>query len=1095
MFLGLTQISAKTYSQQISINEKNISLENVFKKIERQTGYNFVYDEKVDLLISRTIDVNVSKQSLGFVLDKYLRDFGISYKITRKTVSLKVADVPMVSKTVSIVPITGIIKDEKGGAMPGVSIKIKGSQKSVVTNSSGLFSIDAKPGDILLISYVGYQSKEVTIANDSDIQISLSPAVTSLESLVVVGYGTSRKNDVTGSISTVKIADVAKSPVARIDQALQGQIPGAQIIQNNGAPGSPISFFIRGAGTIGDADPLYVIDGVPTKVNISTLNMADIESISVLKDASSAAMYGSRAANGVVLINTKSGKSGKISIDLDAYYGLQKAWKQLDLLDASQWATVRNTALMNDGLPAVWDSNTLGKGTDWQDAVLHSAPIQSYNLSASGGNDKTSYFLSASNFKQDGIIRHSDYERNSLRANIRSTPTNYLSFGNNFNLSLISKNVVPSEIAGVLKNAIMAPPVIPVYRDGRFAGPTSAKEGSGANPLAQAADANSTDNLRRLTYSGFAQLEVLKNLKIKTSLGLDYNEQEQKTFNPVYAYDNYINTISRLYQNNSNTLDWLWENTVAYKATLFDNHNISVLAGTSAQRSKKRFTDILKTNFPGNSSNLQYLDNGTIVQANDVKGNIEEWALESYFGRVDYNFQDKYLLSANLRVDGSSRFGPSNRFGKFPSFAVGWNINKENFLKNVGFIDNLKLRASWGQLGNQDIGLYSFASTLYPYYTTFGQTPTAAPGYAPNSPPNPNVKWETTSQTDIGLELSVLQSRLTFEMDYYVKKTSDMLLQLPAPLSAGYPTTSFTNAGGVKNSGFEFSTNYRKNSGDLKYSLGANFSTYKNEVTSLGPLNQPIINGLFFDFATNSTVGHPLYQFYGYQMEGIFQNTAEIASHATQTGARPGDVKFRDLDNNGVIDVNDRTFLGSPFPKITYGFNANVSYKSFDFYLQLQGTQGNKIFNAARFWGLNVGETNNYNTDILNSWNGEGTSNEYPRLTTQDPNNNKRAVSRFIEDGSYMRIKNVQLGYTLSDELIKKIRLRSFRVYVGVNNLFTFTKYSGFDPEVGQALTATNNASGLVPNGSSFSRGSLGFDQISYPQARTITFGLQLGIL
>ncbi|SKD00882.1 TonB-linked outer membrane protein, SusC/RagA family [Chitinophaga ginsengisegetis] len=1103
IFLIVTclQVSASTNAQSITMSVKNKPLEKVLSELRKQSGFRFIYGKE---LISKAQPVTIMAKDEPFteVLDRIFRDQQLNYKIADNYIVISARPQPLPQKDkASEAPdpgnVSGKITDEEGHPLEGATVQLKGTRNGTSTNAKGEFVIKANPGDVLIISYLGFQTKEIVVDAQSTVKVSMVAAIQTNNEVVVIGYGTTRKADLTGAVSTVKVSDMAKMPVARLDQALQGQVPGAQILQNNGAPGSPISFFIRGAGTIGNTDPLFVVDGVPTKININTLNMADVESISVLKDASAAAMYGSRAANGVVLIVTKSGKTGKTKIDFDAYYGLQQAWKKLDLLNATQWATVRNAALKNDNLPPDWGNvDTLGAGTNWQNAVFRTAPIQSYNLSASGGNDKTSYFLSAGNFQQKGIVRYSGYERNTLRANVSSTPGARLRLGNNFTFSDIKSDVVPTEVAGVLKNAILALPIIPVYRGNRYAGPSTPKEGTGANPLAQAANANSTDVLRRLTNSMFAEYELLKHLKLKSSLGLDVVTQEQKSFSPTFAYDNYINTVSGLSQYNSNSMDWVWENTATYKNSFKNKHFLTVLLGTSAENFKKNYTYITKTGFPGNDPNLQYPDNGSIVQASGVQGNTEEWSLLSYFGRLDYNFRDKYIFSANVRVDGSSRFGAANRYGTFPSFAAGWNIREEKFMQNAHFIDHLKLRASWGQLGNQEIGLYSFTSTLSPYYTTFGQTPAAAPGYAPASPPNPAVKWETTTQTDIGLELSVLDSRLAFEVDYYTKKTNDMLLTLPTPLSSGYPNTSFTNAGSVKNTGVEFSATYRKSTGDFNYSVSANFSAYKNEVISLGPLNQPVVNNLFFDFATSSNVGYPMYQFYGYEAEGLFQSQDEITKHATQTGAKPGDVKFRDINNDGVIDAKDRTFIGNPFPKFTYGLNANFSYRNFDCFIQLQGAQGNKVYNAARFWGMNIGETVNYSTDVLKSWNGEGSSNEIPRLTTQDPNNNKRASTRFVEDGSYMRIKNVQIGYTMPEKILNKIKLRSLRVYMGANNLLTFTKYSGFDPEVGQAFTSTTNAAGTTPNlgSSNFVRGSLGFDQVSFPQARTFTFGLQLGI-
>lgn len=979
--------------------------------------------------------------------------------------------------------ITGIVVDKDKNALPGASVVVSGQTTGTATDANGNFSLQAKLGSTLNISFLGYKTESVKVTSQKNYQIVLNEDNYLLDQVVVISYGTATKKEIIGSVSSVDMKDTKNMPVNRIEQALQGKVAGVMVTQSYGEPGSPMNINIRGVGTIGDSDPLYVIDGIPTKTGINSLNPSDIESMSILKDASAAAMYGSRAANGVVLIKTKSGKEGRFTVDFDAYVGVQTNAKSFDMLNASEWAEIRNRATLNDNPTGTkpWESTNLGAGTDWQKEVFRDALMQNYNLSITGGSTKAQYALSLNHFEQDGIINYSDYARNSIRANVDGSPASWLKVGNNFSFSQINKNGVDIEVNGVLKNAILAVPTMKVYNpDHTFAGPNTLLEGNGANPVAMAARSNMKNLSYRITDNMYAELTLLKNLTLKSSMGLDLITENNRNFNPSFKEGDNENNIAALNQGTNLQLDWIWENVANYKFNVADN-NFALLGGFSLEENVRDWTDITKSNFPGNYDYLQYLSNGSTVDANEVKGMREEWSMVSYFGRVDYNYANKYLASASIRSDGSSRFAKGNRFSVFPSLAIGWRASEETFLKQYSWIDDLKVKASWGQLGNQDIGLYSFTSSLIPYYYNFNNQ--AVVGYAPGEAYNEHVSWETTTQTDLGLEFSLLNGQIGFEADYYIKTTDDMLVKLPVSAISGFSSGAYINSGSVRNSGIELSLSHAKRTGAFTYSINANATTVKNEVISLGSSEKPIDDTIFFDYTVRTEKGQPMRQMYGYVMEGIYQDENEIKNHlhnTTNPSFKPGDVRYKDLNNNGEFDAGDRTVIGNTIPKFLYGISANLAYKGFDFYIQFQGVSGNDIYNATKWWSQNTGETHNYGREVLDSWSGPGTSNTMPRLTMGSTQNNI-ASSRYVEKGDYLRLKNLQIGYSLPANAVKKLHIRSLRFYASAQNLFTFTGYTGFDPEVGTSRAGNRN--------------SYGFDEITYPQARTFTFGINLGIL
>ncbi|MGV8133949.1 MAG: TonB-dependent receptor [Mangrovibacterium sp.] len=1071
-------LSANVYSQQtrLKVDFNQATIKDVMAEIERQTGLTFFYSPDI-LNTSQTVTVTSRSMSLEDILMLVSRQTGLSVELIRDQVVVEKKDATE-QKANSQQPrsVTGKVTDVSGTALPGVTVAVKGSSSGTITGNDGSFSLSALPSDgVLVFSFVGMKTLEISTEGKNMIEVVMEEETLGIEEVVAIGYGTQRKRDLTGAVSTVKAEDLSKIPVAGIDQALQGQVAGVMVTQNYGSPGAGMQVRIRGIGTISDSDPLYVIDGVPTKEYINTLNTADIESISVLKDASAAAIYGARAANGVVLITTKKGKSGVTQVNLDAQYGVQNISNKLDLLSAKEYAEICNEALVNDGKQAVWNPSALGDGTDWQDAIFRNAAFQKYDVSVNSGREKSQFMFGIGYYGQDGIVEFSDFKRYNIRFNLNSKVSDRLTVGTNLNLSRVSENLIDTEINGVVRAAIFQPPTIPVYNnDGTYAGP-GVNEGDAQNPLGMAERSDMTLKQNQVFGNLFAEYTLLPGLKLKSSLGLNVYAKQNKNFDPTFSEGNANRTINTLSQNNVNYYDVIWENTLSYTKEIGGKHLVSALIGNSLQESESDELSGYREGFTSNDGYLQYLNAGS---SNDKsRSNLYEWSLASFYGRLNYSFSDKYLLSGNIRVDGSSRFGKSNRWGVFPSASAGWRISSEPFF-NVPFIDDLKLRASWGQLGNQDIGLYAFSSTLSQTFYALGTSQSLHVGYAPSSDYNPDVKWETTTQQDLGVDLSAYNSRLFVSADYYIKKTTDMLLILPQPMTSGFGTTGYENLGEVENKGLELQLSWKDRVGEnFSYTISANLATLQNKVTSLGDIGQPITSGLFFDMSTRTEEGHAIREFYGYVTDGIFQNQAEVDEHVTQAGARPGDIRFKNLNNDEVIDSKDRTFIGNPYPDFFYGFTAGIGWKNFDLSCLLQGQTGNDIYNGTKFWLTNSGYNYNKGKDILGRWTGQGTSNSEPRLTTADPNQNSRGSDRYIESGSYLRLKNIQIGYTLPDYLLKRWGISNARIYFSGLNLLTFTDYSGYDPEVGAARTGDR---------------TIGFDEVTYPQNKSYILGINL---
>ncbi len=957
-------------------------------------------------------------------------------------------------RTAQSIIISGKVTAENGQALQGVTINEKGTANSTVTNAEGNFQLNvASEHSILEISFVGFVSKDIEVGTQTVINLVLERNISSLDSVVVIGYGTQKKSDLTGSISSIKSSDIASLPVPDVGQAIEGKAAGVQIV-SAGAPGSNVTIRVRGIGTVNNSDPLLVIDGVPTDIPLNTLNPDDIASIDILKDASASAIYGSRGANGVVMITTKKGNNGQNHLSFNAFVGTQKATNMVKMLDASQFALLNNEMLKNNNqavYPRYTNPDSLGTGTDWLNQMFRSAPIQSYSLSYSGGNDKANYYVSGSYLNQEGIVINTGYKRYAVQFNSNAKVFNWLKFGNTLTLNHDEK---PSGSYDI-RNTMAANPALPVYNaDGTYAGPVGQPQwvGDVTNPVALATLVQNNTKGYNILGSLFAEITFAKGLTFKSSGGIQAQFWDSRTWSPKYNYEPIPQPSSYLSEQYNKSITVNWDNYFTYDAR-FSSHHLTAMLGTNAQQNK---TNWISGNVQGFASEvIQQLNNGTINP--NVNGTGYEWALASYFGRVNYEYDNKYLFTATVRRDGSSRFGENNKWGTFPSASVAWRISNEKFLQNVSFINDLKLRAGYGVTGNQNIGNYSFASSLTSAVYVFNGN--VVPAEIAMLMANPNVQWESVEQSNIGLDATLFQNRISFTIDAYLKNTSKMLVPMPVPISTGYSdiVVPYINTGKVQNKGIEIAVSSKNFVGNFKWNTSLNISFNKNKVVSLYQNTPMYIGsgiGLNGTLATN-TVGYPINAFYGYVMDGIFQNQKEVDQSSVQVpGAdpynrtSPGDVRFRDLNNDGVINDADRTILGNPNPQFIYAMTNDFSYGGFDLSIFLQGVQGNDIFNANNVFQESMAVAQNQTQAVLGRWEGEGTSNTMPRAIFNDPNNNSRISSRFIEDGSYLRIKNVTFGYTLPASLLSRYKVQRIRIYASAQNLFTFTKYSGFDPEV-----------------------------------------------
>ena len=974
-----------------------------------------------------------------------------------------------------------VVSETDQESLPGVNVLVKGTTSGTVTDLDGNYRLNAEGNDTLTFSYIGFVSQQVPVNNRSTVDIALSEDVETLSEVVVVGYGTQKKSDLTGAVSSVKAEDITRIGAGIPSEALQGKVAGVNVTPS-GVPGQAPKINIRGVGTLGNSDPLFVVDGVFLD-DISFLNNNDIQSMEVLKDASATAIYGSRGANGVVIITTKQGEAEQPTFSLNAYEGVQHIISNnFEMVNAREYGQLINEGLTNAGEAPVFNPDTLGVGTNWFDEIYRTAPIRDYQLSFNQSTDRSSYFVSAGYFKQQGALEKSDFERYTVRLNNSYKLTDAITIGHNLSGSWFTSQ---NPNVNAQQSAYRVGPIVsPRLPSGDFS--PSGNTGSG-NPVAAIDYTNDKTSGLRVVGNVYGQATFLNDFTFKTSVGIDLRDNQNRDFNPSYFVSpSQQNPVNNVEKNWEKWFDWLWENTLTWDKTI-GIHRFNVLGGITSQKNSYETLGGKRFNIASENEDLWYLNAG------DVEGGTNQnYALRntiaSYLFRANYTLLDKYLFTATFRADGSSRFPPGKRWGYFPSFALGWNISEEAFLANATWLDNLKLRASWGQIGNQDILDYQYyarAATGIDYVALFNNG--VQPGSTITQLSNDNITWETATQTDIGLEVGLLEGALSLEADYYHRRTDDILVNVPVPGSVGLESTD-GNVGSVLNRGLDLSARYQKTMGDFSFTVGLIGTTIYNEVLDLGAQEELQGGNIGAgNSVTRARVGQPIGYFYGYKAVGVFQDQAAIDRRPTLDGTQPGDLIFEDVNGDGEITDDDRTLIGSPIPKFTGGLNLNVSYKNVDLSVDLAGVFGYDIYNAKRqirFSGLD-----NFDTSFLDRWTGPGTSDTEPRLTL-GAGQNYFVSSRFVENGDFVKLRNVQLGYTLPTALLGKWSVQSVRVYISGNNLLYLTKYNGFTPEIDSSILYDQDAE----NANDATGRTLGanIDRVIYPVTSVYKVGLNV---
>lgn len=990
------------------------------------------------------------------------------------------------------VNVSGVIKDATGETVIGASVMVKGTKTGTVTDFDGRFHVECTPGATLVISYIGYQTQEVKAADGMN--VVLQEAANDLNEVVVTGYTTQRKADLTGAISVVSVDDIAKQNENNPIKALQGRVPGMNI-SADGSPSGTATVRIRGIGTLNNNDPLYIVDGIPTKAGMHELNGNDIESIQVLKDAASASIYGSRAANGVIIITTKKGKEGKIKVDFDGSIAVSTYAHKMKVLNAKEYGQVMWQAYVNDGM----DPNTNGLGyrydwgynaqgtpvlngismkkylddagttpaadTDWFDETTRTGVIQQYNVSVSNGSDKGSSFFSLGYYKNLGIIKTSDFNRFSARMNTeyKLLKNKMLTVGEHFTLNRTSEVQAPG---GFLQNVLQFNPSLPIYtEDGNYAGPVGGYPDR-YNPVAVLE--RNKDN--RYTYwrmfgDAYLNLNPFKDFNIRTTFGLDYSQKQQRFFTYPVTEGNVANNKNGVEAKQEHWTKWMWNAVATYNMELGKNR-IDLMAGMELNRQDDIYFSGYKEGFSILNPDYMWPDAGTTNP--QAYGGGSGYSLVSFFGKANYNYADKYMASFTIRRDGSSRFGKNNRYATFPSVSAGWRINQESFLKKASWIDDLKIRASWGQTGNQEIdnlARYTLYVSNYGVNENGGQSygtsydiagtnggSTLASGFKRNQIGNDNIKWETTTQTDLGFDFAFFRNTLYGNFDWYFKKTKDILVNMPGIAVMGEGSSQWINAGEMENRGFEFNIGYRNQTHfGLKYDVTANISSYRNKITALP--TTVAANGTFGGNGVKSVIGHPMGAQVGYVADGIFKSQEEIDNHATQEGAGLGRIRWKDLTGDDKITEADQTWIYNPVPDFTYGFNIYLEYKNFDFTAFFQGVQGVDIISDLKketdIWaGLNIGFLNK-GKRLLDAWSATNPDSNVPALSLSDNNNEKRVSSYWVENGSYLKLRTIQFGYNFPQTIASKLAMQRLRMYVSAQNLFTIksSSFTGVDPE------------------------------------------------
>lgn len=1074
--------NAHSQNAKVSIRMNNVKLDKILNEIENQTDYLFIYNNQVD--INKITSVKVKNEAVAQVLDRILSGTGINYELEGTHIILTTEAIKDLHAQQQAKTVTGTVTDVSGEPIIGANIRIKGTTTGTITDIDGNFSIEAEPQSVIEVSYIGYLTQETVINNQKSIRFLLKEDTKTLDEVVVIGYGVQKKADLTGSVANINTEKLNTQSNANIGQALQGKIAGVDIVSQGGAPGSGTRIMVRGIGTLNNASPLYIVDGMYMN-SIDHINPNDIASIDVLKDASSAAIYGSRAANGVIIVTTKerSNTEGKPIIDLSVNLGISTASKFLDMLDAKGWAEVTTIARQAIGKPALDMATDLANkpDNDWQDIMFRPALMQNYNLSVKGGGKYSTYYTGLGYFNQDGIVKGTNYQRYNIQSK-NDYKRGIFSAGTNLIISFSHDKPLHQELrGGMIGTILQSVPTLEKYDDTREGG-YGGTYGDVVNiphPLA-IIDDNIMDRYNenvKIFANLYAQIELFKGLKYKLNLTPDFSFERYKNYLNKYDFGLATNSITQLTERQRRRRNILVENLLTFDRT-FGEHKISALAGYTYQDSRFRHIQAYGEGLP---QGLEEIDAATTNRSNE--GNSWRSVLTSILGRVFYSYQNKYLFTATIRRDGSSKFGKNNRYGYFPSFSLGWNVAEEKFMENVHWLDQLKLRGGYGVLGNQEIDNYQYSSTITTGINYPDGNGGLLQGAFPKNFANPDIKWEETAMTNVGIDFMAFNNRLSLTADYYVKNTKDILLTVPIPISSGGANDPIRNAGKIRNNGFEFNLGWMDQPNpDISYGINLIGSFNKNKVIAMGSESGSIKGGSTNQNITTSETkaGYPIGGYWLISTAGYFNSQEEVDAYAKdgkkiQPAAEPGDIKFVDANNDGVINDDDRVFQGSPFPDFTFALNGNMRYKNFDLSIGLQGVLGNKIYNATRQTLEDVTKGSNFLASCLDYWTPENKNASHPRLTWDDPNRNTRAESdRYLENGSYLRLRSVQLGYTFPQTWFKGA-IQHARVYINAENLFTITSYSGYSPDVN-----ADNAN------------YRGFDNFIYPTNRTFMLGLNV---
>lgn len=1113
--LQLSAVTTWSQNEKLTLKMENASIVEVLQSIEQQTGLSFFYQNE-QLTTTEPVNVDVQEESVVKVLSEILRKSNLDFRIVDKHVVIYPAEENIAKNNEFLRPqvpqenkITGRVLDQNGDPIPGATVKVEGSQTGTITDVDGYFSLDL-PSDAksLIFSFVGMETQKINIQGQTNLVVTLKESVLNIDEVVVVGYGIQKKSDLTGAVTSVKGEKLSKIATSNPVEGLQGRMAGVSVTSIGGAPGGSMDIKIRGASTLNNNNPLVIIDGVPGSMFM--LNPSDIASVEVLKDGAAAAIYGTEAANGVILITTKKGEEGDLKVNFSAKWASQVRTSKIDMANASQYLKVANMLYENAGQEKPpFLNQSYQVDTDWQEEVMRTAPMQEYNVSFSGGNKNTTFYLSGSWMDQEGTIIGSDFQKASLRSKI-DFQDNWLKGGINISYNETERDNLSMSIREVYEII----PIVPVYDETKpdgFGFPDSDEAGMPANnnPVGVEHFNDSNYEVHYFSGTGYLTFDLFKGLNFRFEAGLRNSESHSFWHHPSYNVNSKEEVLfPGVYETRSNWREFNINNLLNYSHS-FGEHSINLLAGYVA---KKETSDWMDAGIDG-FKKVYGVEDGSLVSEEVATGFLDEYfntldagqdgqasvggsrttyTRASILGRLNYSYKNRYLLQATIRRDGSSKFGPDSRYGTFPSVALGWRISEESFLDNLTVLSNLKLRASYGVLGNENsLSLYEYMALMTTSTTEYlsyskGVGESIWIGTIARDLENKKFRWETTKTTNIGFDFGFWQNKLSGSFNFYNNQTSDMLVNKPIPPSAGLNTPR-VNFGEMKNNGVEVELTWQNSMGKLNYTIFGSLSTTHNEVTKLGYEDESIAGyGLKYGtehFVNQTRVGKPLGAFFLYQVDGIFQNEQEVIEHNAkgadgvplQPNAEPGDIRFKDVNNDGVINDDDKVYSGTPIPKYNYSFSFDADYKGFDFSLLLHGAGGHKIYNGNRYYYESMLTARNFLASTVNAWTPENKNTDIPRAVLGDPNQNSRESTRFLEKGDFLRIKNIQLGYSLPSKVSNQLKLSNVRFYISGQNLFTITDYSGQDPEVGSSNV-------LSP----------GLDTALYPISKIYLFGVQL---